>query len=125
MTTFYHQKAHQEGRRRIPKVLSLLFLGLLVVGFLASCDFAGTTLSGTDWRYESFGSGVGLKFSSETEGTTEVGLLSTWTDVYSFTYTYNSAAKAGTITLNLTGTSKAFTISGSTLTYDGTTYTKK
>jgi hypothetical protein len=98
-------------------------MAVLLVGLFVSCDFTGTTLAGTEWKYQAVGTGVGLKFTTDTAGTTTVGAVYMWSDLYSFTYTYTASSKSGTITY--LGSTKNFTISGTKLTYDGTVYEKQ
>ena len=102
------------------KILVGLLAIFLVVAF-ASCDFAGTSMTGTNWVTDK-DTGVGLKFTTATTGTTTLGALGIWTDVTAFTYTYDSALKSGVIT---TSSGSPFTISGNKLSFVTLTYTYK
>jgi hypothetical protein len=109
------------------KTLGLIALiGLAAIGITA-CAFSGDTLTGTKWHYEvvaGTGTGMGLHFTSATAGAEQLGVLGTWTDQTSFTYTYDAATKTGVITYG-SGTgaySDDFTLSGQTISYNSYTY---
>ena len=95
---------------------------LMVVGMI-SCTLNASSITNTEWTKETVGTGTGLKFTSDTAGNFEVGLLSAWTSSGAFTYTYSSVTQSGDITDG--NGSKPYNISNNKLVYNGNEYTKK
>jgi hypothetical protein len=101
-------------------ILFVAIAALVLVG-LTSCGFNGT-MAGTEWRASALGTGIGLVFEDTSNGHTTVGILGTWGANVDFTYTYDTIAKTGAITLAGFSSSDPFTVDGNELTYLGVTY---
>jgi hypothetical protein len=97
-------------------------VALLVVG-IVSCQLNASSITNTEWTHETVGTGTGLKFTSDTAGNFEAGVVSLWTSTGAFTYTYSALSMSGDIT-DGSGT-KPYSISSNKLIYDGVEYTKK
>jgi hypothetical protein len=95
---------------------------LMVVG-MVSCQLNASSITNTEWTKETVGTGTGLKFTSDTAGNFEIGVVSLWTSSGGFTYTYSSLTQSGNIT-DGNGT-KPYTISSNKLIYSTVEYTKK
>jgi hypothetical protein len=104
------------------KTFGLIALIALVALGITACGFQGDSLVGTEWRNSTAGTGVGLKFTSATVGTSTLGVFGVWGDVSAFTYTYVPASKTGTITYDGSTTANSFSISGQELTMGVLTY---
>jgi hypothetical protein len=104
------------------RAVILAAVAFLVFSFVA-CSLVGPNLVGTEWTHENVGTGTGLKFTSETSGHFENGVLGVWAAGGDFTYSYSVVTKSGTLTAN--GSTDNFTVSDNQLTYLSVDYTKK
>ena len=102
--------------------IGLAILAVLLVVAFASCDFGGSSMTGTNWRTDA-NTGVGLKFTTATTGVLTAGAFGIWIDGSAFTYTYNPTTKTGTITGAGSSYAGAFSISVNSLSYSFLTYT--